>query len=204
MRTTTVLAAALTVLALAGCGTAATVHPSASPSAGKPVVPVVKPSAATSAAPGTSPYQPVSAVPGSHDNSYVAGPFTVTMTAGITRLPSAYDKTTQAGQSIPAYGSVIVVKDTGGYTGWVMPQVEYVIGHSLAGRVIDTENGSTPEYQCGECASDTLAPGQSETLYAQYQGSYVGYVTAQLTSASYGPPGSGTLAGTIVQFRYGS
>jgi hypothetical protein len=58
MRTARTLAAALSVVALsvvalAGCGTATTTaHPAASPSAGKTVVPVAKPSAsaATSAA----------------------------------------------------------------------------------------------------------------------------------------------------------
>jgi hypothetical protein len=126
------------------------------------------------------------------------------MTAGITRLPSPqFGTTTQSGQYIPAYGSVIVVKDTGGYTGWIDPQVEFVAGHSITGQVIDTEGAGEAEY-AGTPGSAVLVPGQSETLYAQYQGSYAGYVTAQLTSASYGPRGTGTCCGTTVQFRYGS
>jgi hypothetical protein len=141
-------------------------------------------------------------VPGTSDNEYVTGPFTVKMTTGITELPSRFDEVTESGQNIPAYGSVIVVKDTSNsFAGWVGPRVEYVKGHSIQGEVIDTETADPDAGDSGG-QSDNLAPRQSETLYAKFQGSYHGYVTAQLIRVSYGATGTPGMNATVVQLKY--
>ena len=63
-------------------------------------------------APSAQPTQAsVSAAPGTTTTRYVAAPFTVTMTTGVTELPSQFDEVT-VGQNIPEYGSVITVKNT--------------------------------------------------------------------------------------------
>jgi hypothetical protein len=147
---------------------------------------------------------PVSAaiapVPGSDSNSYVTGPFTVTMT-GVGTLPSKFDSVTESGADIPEGGATLTVKDTSNsFTGWVAPTVEFVKGYSVKGQVLDTD-AADPTAGSSGGSSDTLAPGQSETLYAQYQDSYSGHVEAQLVSVQYGTPGEGTCCGTTVQLQ---
>ncbi len=92
----------------------------------------------------------------------MTGPFTVTMTTGVTELPSQFDEVTELGQNIPEYGSVITVKNTSNsFSGWVGPEVEYVEGHSVQGQVLDTETADPTAGSSGG-QSDNLVPGQSE------------------------------------------
>ena len=181
----------LAAAALAGCGSTRGAGVQATASAPPAVA------ASTSAAAA------VGAVPGSDGNEYKAGPFDVRLVQGITRLPSRYDAVTESGQDIPEYGSVVVVKNISrSFTGWVAPEIEYVKGHSIKGEVVDTETAD-PTAGSGGGQSDTLAPGQSETLYAQYQGSYRdGYVDAQLIQVQYGAAGTGSMDATRVQLKY--
>jgi hypothetical protein len=182
-------AIAVTAGGLAACGTTVAKAPAGAPTAFTPATSPAAPSA-------------VGAVKGSGNNKYVTGPFTVTMTAGMVRLPSRFDSTTESGQDIPEYGSVIVVKDTSAtFAGWVGPQVEYVKGHSLRGQIVDTE-AADPEAGGYGGQSDNLAPGQSETLYAQYSGTVTGYIDAQLTTVNYGATGTPGLSATIVHLKY--
>lgn len=192
-RTAAALAAiAVTAGGLAACGTTVAKSPASKAPAGN-----AAPAAASPAVPAA-----VSAVPGSSNNEYVTGPFTVTMTAGLVKLPAQFDGTTATGQDIPEYGSVIVVKDTSAtFTGWVGPQVEYVKGHSIKGSIVDTATAD-PDAGGDGGQSDNLAPGQSETLYAQYQGAATGYIDAQLISVGYAPSGTAGLDATIVQLKY--
>jgi hypothetical protein len=197
MRLTTALtAAAVAVTALAGCGS--TVKPAKSTA---PPVGVASSIPGITPAPATTP-APVAAVPGTSGNEYKAGPFDVHLTKGITRLPARYDAVTEQGKDIPGYGSVVVVRNISrDFTGWVSPELEYVKGHSVKGEIVDTE-AADPYAGSGGGRSDPLAPGQSETLYAQYQGSYRGYVSAQLIQVQYGAPGTGGLDATTVRLRY--
>jgi hypothetical protein len=69
----------------------------------------------------------------------------------------------------------------------------------MEGQVLGTTDAwpaDAPEYH-----SDTLVPGQSETLYAEPPGSATagGYVDMALDQVTYGVPGQGTLTGTTVQ-----
>lgn len=190
-KTAALAAIAVTGVTLAACGTTV---------AKAPAAPAGNAAPAAVSAPATP--SAVSAVPGSSNNKYVTGPFTVTMTAGLVKLPREFDGTTATGQDIPEYGTVIVVKDTSAaFTGWVGPQVEYVKGHSLKGSIVDTATAD-PDAGGDGGQSDDLAPGQSETLYAQYQGSATGYIDAQLIAVSYAPSGTAGLDATTVQLKY--
>jgi hypothetical protein len=65
--------------------------------------------------------------------------------------------------------------------------VTYVAGHSLSGRVLDSDDGdASPAEFPGIGVSDVLAPGQSEVLrsIANLNG-YTGYVTAQLSTVQW-------------------
>lgn len=193
--TATALAVTATAIALAGCGTTARSTADTPPAAAS-TIPGITPAPA-------SPSAAVPAVPGTGNNEYRAGPFDVHLTKGITRLPTRYDSVTETGKDIPGYGSVVVVTNISrDFTGWVAPGIEYVKGHSVRGEVVDTETADPAASSSGG-RSDTLAPGQSGTLYAQYRGSYQGgYVSAQLTQVQYGAAGTGTLDATTVQLRY--
>ncbi|HEV3381656.1 MAG TPA: hypothetical protein VG142_11830 [Trebonia sp.] len=192
MRTLVPALLAAAVLAATGCSAQHAGGPSA-----------LNTTAAAQAAHSTPP-QPsaVSAVPGTSDNEYVTGPFTVKF-VDIGPLPTQYDSVTEQGQVIPENCAVVDVKNTSAnFTGWVSPDVEFVKGHSIKGQVLDTEPGDPSGGSSGG-ESSTLAPGQSQTLYACPQGITGSvYVTAQLISVTYGTPDEGALDATTLQLRY--
>ena len=190
-------ASAAVLFAIAACSSASSASlPVSAPSSTAPTVP-----SASVPAPSASP-SPVSAVPGSNDNEYIAGPFTVEL-KGIGALPTQYDAVNQQGQTVPENCAVVDVKDTSAsFRGWVAPDIEFVKGHSLAGQVLGTA-AADPSGGSSGGESDTLIPGQSETLYACPSGiSNPTYVEAQLISVEYGEPGVGTLNGTMIRLRY--
>ena len=164
---------------------------------------VTRPSSTVTVTASTPADTAVSAVPGTSNNEYKAGPFDVRLVQGITKLPSRFNAVAESGKDIPEYGSVVVVKNISqDFTGWVSPDLEYVKGHSVKGEVVDRETAD-PDAGGGGGLSDPLAPGQSETLYAQYQGTYQGsYVDAQLIQVQYGAAGTGRIDAPTLQLKY--
>lgn len=176
--------ASVAVLAAAGC--------SAGSGAADPARP------AFSLMPGTAsaPPAPVAAIPGTNDNAYQAGPFKVQMKELVT-LPAKIDYEDKHPKCVP----VDVTNTSNTFTGWVAPAVEFVAGHSLKGKLLDTEAADPTGGDSGG-SSDTLAPGQSQVLYACPQVAKGQYATIQLTKVSYGTPDEGTLDGTTVRLKF--
>jgi hypothetical protein len=107
--------------------------------------------------------------------------------------PKQDDAVTTSGAVIPQTCVQVNVKNTSnGFTGWVAPTVEFVKGYSLAGQLLDTEAADATGGDSG-ALSDSLAPGQSDVLYACPQNVTAGtYVTLQLMQVEYSAAGTGT------------
>jgi hypothetical protein len=139
-------------------------------------------------------------VPGTGSNTYIAGPFTVTLLA-TQRIPGPGCPAAGTGPSATT-GIAVKVKNTSrSFYGYASPSVVFVKGHSLRGPVAATLQGGTPEYGCVG-GTDPLHPGQSQTVWIVPSLPRT-YYTWQLASVTYYSSAS-TQAnlGTTVQFKW--
>jgi hypothetical protein len=138
-------------------------------------------------------------VPGSDGNKYVVGPFTITMLPGETKLPASDSCGSGPGATLAIPVTVADTSDS--VSGYAIPELEFVKGHSLKGQVVTTADAGSADSGCSG-GGDNLDPGQSRTLYAPVPPLPRAYYTWQLTSVTwFNAAISGANLGTTVHLE---
>ncbi|UOG23743.1 DUF4190 domain-containing protein (plasmid) [Gordonia amicalis] len=102
------------------------------------------PTSTTMEAPPSASGTPIQPVPGTNKNKYIAGPFTVTLTKGITQNPDGRN------------GSEVLVENTSdSFTGYAQPELEYFQDSGVLGT--------------NAAITESLSPGQQQTLFIEIQ-----------------------------------
>lgn len=102
------------------------------------------PTSTTMEAPPSASGTAIQPVPGTNKNKYIAGPFTVTLTKGITQNPDGRN------------GSEVLVENTSdSFTGYAQPELEYFQDSGVLGTNV--------------AITESLSPGQQQTLFIEVE-----------------------------------
>jgi hypothetical protein len=138
-------------------------------------------------------------VPGSDGNKYIVGPFTITMLSGETKLPASDSCGDGPGATLAI--PVTVADTSSSVSGYAIPELEFVKGHSIKGPIAGTADAGDTEYGCSG-GGENLDPGQSQELYAPIPPLPHGYYTWQLTNVTwFNAAVSGANLGTTVHLE---